>query len=504
MINVKNLVRKKQSNFWNHVHFHPTDAIEDDWGQKILNEVAKDNVAKVIRMYAMLEDIVTMDENGDFVYDFTENDVRMDYIVEKGFTPLISYAFVPKCLCESTDCLSSMAKGKTRYKGKYIISSKPKDYKAWGEICRKYAEHIVERYGIDMVSTWYMQCYNEPCGGGFFMGEEKSYHIRTGEYCKLYENFAKGVKSVDERLKVGGSATTDFALGFLEAFLNYAKLNNLPLDFVDAHTYGTMPQSINEKTRLLSIYNNIGHICVYNNIIKKFFPEGKEFILDEWGPAACGFYNLEDCPTFIFRENSIFPTYFAKLVTNIIDNDMNVSKMLLCLSGQHEMTEDFSGFRNFFSLNFIRKPIYNAYALMSRIKENILYSETDNPYVTVLASKDEKDNYSLAITYSSEHFGTETDTWDDGLPNFKDTVKIDDIHGDKCVTVWVIDDNNTNPYGVYKRKGYTKDLTKEQIEELKEVGRIKPVKQFNVHAEGKLEVDIESTPNGLIFIEITA
>ena len=66
MINVKNSIRKQQNNFWNHVHFHPTDAIEDDWGQKILNEVAKDKVAKVIRMYAMLEDIVTMDENGNF------------------------------------------------------------------------------------------------------------------------------------------------------------------------------------------------------------------------------------------------------------------------------------------------------------------------------------------------------------------------------------------------------------------------------------------------------
>jgi len=25
-----NNVLKKQHNFWNHIHFHPTDAIEDD------------------------------------------------------------------------------------------------------------------------------------------------------------------------------------------------------------------------------------------------------------------------------------------------------------------------------------------------------------------------------------------------------------------------------------------------------------------------------------------
>ena len=23
---------KQAENFWNHIHFHPTDAIEDDWG----------------------------------------------------------------------------------------------------------------------------------------------------------------------------------------------------------------------------------------------------------------------------------------------------------------------------------------------------------------------------------------------------------------------------------------------------------------------------------------
>ena len=77
-IRIHDTVVKKQENFWNNIHFHPTDAIEDEWGQKILNEVAKDKVADTVRMYAMLEDIVEMDENVTIHYDFTENDVRMD------------------------------------------------------------------------------------------------------------------------------------------------------------------------------------------------------------------------------------------------------------------------------------------------------------------------------------------------------------------------------------------------------------------------------------------
>ena len=62
---------KQQPNFWNHIHFHPTDAIEDDWGRNILDQIAADSVAKTVRMYAMLEDIVTMDEQGKLQYDYT-------------------------------------------------------------------------------------------------------------------------------------------------------------------------------------------------------------------------------------------------------------------------------------------------------------------------------------------------------------------------------------------------------------------------------------------------
>jgi hypothetical protein len=58
------------TNFWNHIHFHPTDAIEDDWGREILDRCAADGATKSVRMYTMFEDIVSMDENGNLkVFD---------------------------------------------------------------------------------------------------------------------------------------------------------------------------------------------------------------------------------------------------------------------------------------------------------------------------------------------------------------------------------------------------------------------------------------------------
>ena len=45
---------KKQEKFWNHALFHPTDAIEDPWGRRILDRMAEDGAIKTIRIYAML------------------------------------------------------------------------------------------------------------------------------------------------------------------------------------------------------------------------------------------------------------------------------------------------------------------------------------------------------------------------------------------------------------------------------------------------------------------
>ena len=38
----------------------------------------------------------------------------------------------------------------------------PRDYKMWGELVRKYTEHLVQRYGRKQVSTWYFEVWNEP------------------------------------------------------------------------------------------------------------------------------------------------------------------------------------------------------------------------------------------------------------------------------------------------------------------------------------------------------
>ena len=134
MIKIESTVIKKQSNFWSEAVFHPTDAVEDPWGKRILDRISKDQAIRTVRIYTMLEDIVYVGGNGELCYDFRLSDLRLDYMLEKGFDLLLSYGGIPDCIASSTANKTSVSKNKTRYKGKLWNSAPPKDYALWEEI----------------------------------------------------------------------------------------------------------------------------------------------------------------------------------------------------------------------------------------------------------------------------------------------------------------------------------------------------------------------------------
>lgn len=474
---------RKLRNFWNCIQFHPTDAIEDDWGQRILNRVAEDKAARMVRIYTMMEDIVTMDESGNLQYDFALNDLRLDYMIEKGFDILLDYNFIPPCIAEKPDVRSCVSKNKTRYKGKLIVTSAPKDYALWEEICYQYTKHILERYGEERVASWHLHCFNEPDIPEFFLSDlgrsDEDVAVRCREYCKLYKGFANGIRKASTKLHIGGP-TLAHRLDFLEGFLNYVKGNDLQLDFVCGHSYGTNPPDLNSGANAINTANNIEKIVGIRKVVDRIFP-GKELVIDEWGASTCGFYNREECPKLMFRENEIMAVYFGKMVTELVELDINLSKLMICLSGQHEMVEDFSGFRNLFTLNGIAKPIYNAYRLMGRLGCELLRADTDNEHLKVLATADGEKRVVL-LNYATEKLQ------EDVLPTVEETISLRGLESKKDVTVYRIDADHLNPYNLFLKSGYTKDLTPEQLAILKAESELKPAQQLTTDGEIKLSI----------------
>lgn len=484
---------KKVHNFWNHIHFHPTDAVEDDWGQRILNRVAKDHVAKTVRIYAMLEDIVTTTDDGKLQYDFTLNDIRLDYLLSKGFNILLSYNFIPPCIASDPTESSTHTKNKTRYKGKVIVTSPPKDYALWEEICREYTRHIVERYGLETVKNWYLQCFNEPDVGSFFFRKGTDAKLRAKEYHKLYSGFERGVLSVSQELKIGGPALACI-MEFFDEFLKLIKQNNNRLDYICVHTYGTEPNLLKSNERPINVQNTIEKTRIIKGIIKANGFSHLPLVVDEWGASSGGYRNIEDVPQLFFRETEVFSAYYGRMISTYDDIDLGVECMMICLSGQHEMVTDFSGFRNFFTLNFFAKPIYNAFAVASRLEGEKL--ECSIPYITdefaIFPTKAEDGRIAVMITRCTDDFKE--------LPDENLEITVTGFEGTREARLWKIDTDTANAYSEYQKLGTPEKLTDEQIKLIRDKADCRPQSIGKVAAGQTLTLNAQN--NSLLLLEI--
>lgn len=493
MITVGNNVIKNQKNFWNDCIFHPTDAVEDSWGKRILDRIAKDKSINMVRVYAMFEDIVYYDDEGKVAYDFRLSDLRLDYLVEKGFDILIAYGMIPEILASDKEELSNVSKNKTRYKGKMLYTSKPNSIELWEEICYEYTKHIVERYGEDTVAKWHLHCYNEPDIPPFFMrnmdveGEDARVLTREKEYFKMYRGFVNGTTRVSDKLHIGGPAIAG-KLVFLDAFLKDVKKENLRLDYIALHNYAGMGYR-QAMERGFCVDHWLEKHEEYMEVIRNNGFEDTELVYDEWGMAANGFFDVDECPAFIARETEVFSAYYAKLIYKIIERGYKLAHLMICLSGQHEMKYDFTGFRNFFSLNFFAKPIYNGYILASKLHNGLLEAKYDNDSLFVTPTKNENDEYAVLISYSSDKF-------QEDIPEINEEVVFENIPENQNVTIYCIDKENTNPYRLYERMGLDRNLSEENIRILREEGNIKPFKTLT----SKDKINLKLTPNSVYLI----
>ncbi len=189
-----------------------------------LRAVKKVTDFRYVRFHAILHDEVGVyneDEHGNPVYNFSYVDQIYDGLLKNGVRPVVEISFMPKKLAFNPDALHPFW-----YKQNV---SPPKSMEAWDDLMKHFAQNLVDRYGIDEVSQWYFEVWNEP-NIDFWNGipRDKSYY-------DLYAHTARSLKAVNSRLRVGGPATS--AAHWVPEFLQYAAANHVPVDFVSTHGY---------------------------------------------------------------------------------------------------------------------------------------------------------------------------------------------------------------------------------------------------------------------------
>ncbi len=186
--------------------------------------VARECGFEYVRCHGIFDDamgVVLEDrsDNNALCFNFQYVDEVYDMMLECGIKPYVELSYMPEKLASGDQ---------TMFWWKANVTP-PKEYAQWGRLVSAFVEHLVERYGIDEVGSWYFEVWNEPDHKQFFSGTQE-------EYFTLYKTTVEAVKKVDPALRTGGPATCSGR--WHAAFLKYVADEGLPLDFFSTHTYG--------------------------------------------------------------------------------------------------------------------------------------------------------------------------------------------------------------------------------------------------------------------------
>jgi xylan 1,4-beta-xylosidase len=177
-----------------------------------------------VRFHAILDDengLYSEDAQGNPVYNFSYIDHIYDGLLANGVRPYVEISFMPKKLAARLDYQAFWYKP---------IASPPASYAKWDALITAFAQHLVDRFGINEVSQWYFEVWNEP-NIDFWTGQPKQQ-----TYFELYDHTARALKAVNPRIRVGGPATAQAA--WVGDMIAHAAENHVPLDFVSTHVYG--------------------------------------------------------------------------------------------------------------------------------------------------------------------------------------------------------------------------------------------------------------------------
>ncbi len=429
--------------------------------------------------------VFSLDANGKPVYNFTITDQTFDAYKEAGVRPFVELGFMPKDLAATVPGISEY---QLHYPAETMagsVNNPPKDYKMWGELVRKYVEHLVERYGREQVSTWYFEVWNEP--------DIIYWHGTPEEYFKLYDYAVAGVRAALPGAIVGGPATTgpasDKAAAFLEAFLKHCQNDksaadgkSIPLDFISFHPKGH-PKVVDGRVQM-GLSQELRAAKRGYEIVAKF-PKYKRLpiVLSEADPEGCAGCSMRVNPANAYRNGPLYASYTAAAMKGLIDMESTAGVNLISMlswSFEFEGKDYFEGFRTL-ATNGVDKPVMNVFRMaglmsgdrvatastgevpLGDILQNGVQQQAD---VDAFATKAAKEAAVMLWNYHDDDVpapGADVEVTVTGIPAGVKKVLLEHYR---------IDDTHSNSYTVWKAMGSPQSPTPEQYAQLKAAGQL--------------------------------
>jgi xylan 1,4-beta-xylosidase len=446
-------------------------ALRDNY-RRDLKEVHDQAGMRYVRFHAILHDEVGVydeDDAGRPIYNFTYVDQIYDGLLDRGVRPFVEISFMPYKLASNPKAIHPFW-----YRQNV---SPPKDYAKWDALMRAFAQHLIDRYGIDEVAQWYFEVWNEP-NIDFWAGSPKQ-----STYFELYDHTAHALKAVNPRLRVGGPATA--AAHWVPEFLSHTSEQHVPVDFVSTHGYAD--DSVEDMFGTHEVIPMRDRVCraiakVHGEIEKSAYPT-LPLMWTEWNVPSYGDLDARD-------NWYVGPA----LAHDISQCDGNVTMMSFWTfddvfeEGGPKRTPFDGGF-GLIAPGMIKKPSFYDFALLHRLGDERLPSSSDNVLVTRRSDG--------ALVIGAWNL-VDMDKVAEGKP-IALRLKLKGVAANARTAIERVDASHGNPMPAYVAMGSPTYPTQAQVAALNKASAM-PAPEEGKLTDGVLEISLPV--NGLALIEI--
>ena len=446
-------------------------ALRDNYRQD-LRAVHDQAGMRYVRFHAILHDeagVYDEDEAGKPVYNFTYVDQIYDGLLDRGVRPFVEISFMPYKLASNPKAIHPFW-----YKQNV---SPPKDYAKWDALMHGFAQHLIDRYGIDEVAQWYFEVWNEP-NIDFWAGFPKQ-----STYFELYDHTARALKAVNPRLRVGGPATA--AAHWVAEFLNHVSEQHVPVDFVSTHGYAddTVEDMFGTHEEIPMRDRVCRVIAKVHGEIEKSSSPTLPLMWTEWNVPSYGDLHA--------RDNWYVGSALAH---DISQCDGNVTMMSFWTfddvfeeGGVKRMP--FDGGFGLIAPGMIKKPSFYDFALLHKLGEERLPNADESVLVTRRSDG--------ALVVAAWNL-VDMDQVAQGKPVVL-RLKFKGVVDDAKTTIERVDEAHGNPMVAYVAMGSPTYPTRAQAMALNKASALPAPEELNLK-DGELEIPLPV--NGIALIEI--
>jgi xylan 1,4-beta-xylosidase len=409
------------------------------------------------------------DAQGRPVYNFSYVDQIYDGLLENGVRPFVEISFMPEKLASTS---SRQAFWYEPY------NSPPRDWGRWSDLIENFARHLVARYGIDQVSSWYFEVWNEP-NIDFWAGEPKQ-----ATYFRLYDVTARALKQVSSRLRVGGPATAQAA--WVDAFIRHAVEDRVPLDFVSTHVYAN-----DTAQDVFGTHEIIPRDQMVYRAVKMVHDEVKASSRPDL-PIIFSEYNASYMNEVDVTDSEFLGAWLANTIRQcdgLVDS-LAYWSFSDVFEEQGVVKRPFYGGFGLMAVGHIPKASYNAFRLLHRLGTERLEVDSDS----VLATRRADGSLAIAV-------------WNYAPPGDTGSVQeltliLAGLEGPQVVWISRVDHDHGSALAAWEAMGSPNFPTRDEQDLLRAAGKLSPPEFRRLVVTNPAKIAVTVPPHGLMLLDI--